>query len=248
VRARRATGEILVVAALERELASVRKSRNSGLSLLETGQGPENCERALRRRLNGASPCFVLGIGLAGALSDSLSPGDLVLVNRVEGVDARPPARLLTAVQAVPLELKSGVAVTVDEVVCEAASKRRLASAVRPGDLAIVDMESSALARVCGEKSVPFLIVRAVSDLVDEDLPIDFNRCRTRSGRVSTTRVVIAAAARPGAIRGLRELERRARLCAGRLAEFVEQFAGLVEVKLGESWSGESARQDRVWL
>lgn len=218
-----------MVAALERELAAVRESGNPHLSLLETGEGPENCELALRRRLDHIAPRVVLGIGVAGALSESLSVGDMVLVSRVEGVDARPSLALLSTAESIPLGLKSGVSVTVNDIVCEAAGKRRLASALAPGDLGIVDMESSALARVCGESSVPFVIVRAVSDLVDEDMPIDFNRCRTSSGRLSTAKVVLAAAARPGAIMGLRELDRRTRLCARRLADFVDRFARLVE-------------------
>jgi adenosylhomocysteine nucleosidase len=221
---------MLVVAALERELAAVRHRANRNLRLLVTGEGIANAERKLSEALRQSRPRAVVWIGFAGALAASLRIGDLVLISRVEGrSEALPPTTLVRAAESMPVErMRTGVAVTVEDIVCASGEKQRLAKSVSEGELAVVDMESSAVARVCAEQHLPFLIVRAVSDLFDEDLPLDFNRCRSAEGRVSTFKVMLAAAARPAAVRGLLELSRRSKICAGRLADFVEQFGGLV--------------------
>ncbi|HEY9233277.1 MAG TPA: hypothetical protein VIS78_14085, partial [Blastocatellia bacterium] len=78
------------------------------------------------------------------------------------------------------------------------------------------------------ELQMPYLIVRAISDAFNEDLPVDFNRCRDRDGRVSPRKVVQAALARPRAFKGLMALSRRADLCAGNLAAFIRQLLPLL--------------------
>jgi hypothetical protein len=85
-------------------------------------------------------------------------------------------------------------------------------------------MESAAIAAVCAELQLPYLVVRAISDTFDEDLPVDFNRCRDRDGRVNPRRVMQAALFRPRAFKGLIELKRRADLCASNLAAFIRQL------------------------
>ena len=223
--------KIVVVAALARELAPLRRGGNSSLDFVVTGEGVQNAERELALKLNEVQPRAVLGVGFGGALSASLEIGDLVVVSMIDGlIEIQPSETLLAAAQTLSMDrIKTGIAITVDEVVCEAAAKRRLAARLSIAEPAVVDMESAVIARICAERRIPFLIVRAVSDLLDEDLPVDFNRCRNEGGRISSLKVIRAAAGRPGAVKGLLELQRRSRLCADRLAEFVEEFAGVVE-------------------
>ena len=38
-----------------------------------------------------------------------------------------------------------------------------------------LDMESAAWGQMAREQNIPFIVVRTISDLVDEDLPVDFN-------------------------------------------------------------------------
>jgi len=85
-------------------------------------------------------------------------------------------------------------------------------------------MESAAIASVCSSLNVPFLIVRSVSDMFDEDLPLDFNRCRTSDGRVSPRKVIQLLIRRPRALKGLIELQRRSEMCAEKLAAFISEL------------------------
>ncbi|HJQ25247.1 MAG TPA: hypothetical protein VKA60_15110 [Blastocatellia bacterium] len=221
---------LLVVAALKRELAVIARDRHGELALLDTGEGPRNAERALRAWLNTQQARAVINIGLAGALSASLQAGDLVIAREIRGPERRVDASRSSLFQtAAPLDgVRIGTAITVDEIVCKATDKQRLAEDFAVTDTAWVDMESLAVAEVCDELQLPYLIVRAISDVFDEDLPLDFNRCRDREGRISPRKVVQAAMARPRAFKGLMALSRRTDLCAANLAAFIRRLLPLL--------------------
>ncbi|MFL6273591.1 MAG: hypothetical protein ACJ74G_00150 [Blastocatellia bacterium] len=221
---------VLVVAALKRELAVIARQRHDQLTLLDTGEGPRNAERALRAWLSAQRARAVINVGLAGALSPALQAGDLMIAHEVRGPDRRVDASRSPLFQSAAGfgNVRVGTAVTVDEIVCKATDKRRLAEAFAVSEVAWVDMESLAVAAVCDELQMPYLIVRAVSDAFDEDLPVDFNRCRDRDGRVSPRRVIQAALVKPRAFKGLMILNRRADLCAGNLAGFIRQLLPLL--------------------
>ncbi|MFP5260909.1 MAG: hypothetical protein ACLGJB_03265 [Blastocatellia bacterium] len=225
---------LLVVAALGRELAPLGRYPSAGVALMETGEGMRNAGRAVRSWLDRRSARAVLCVGFGGALSNSLKPCDLVVAREVrsarsEGESFASSKALLSAAAQVKLDgLTFGTAITVNEIACEAGAKRRLAALLAPDEVGCVDTESSAIALTCGERDIPFLVVRSITDLLDEDLPIDFNRCRTSDGRVSSQRVIRAALARPQSFRGLLELKRRSDECAGRLAAFVWQLLPLI--------------------
>jgi adenosylhomocysteine nucleosidase len=137
---------------------------------------------------------------------------------------------LLSAAEHVEIDgLRFGTAITVDEIVGKAIEKRHLAALLEQDEIGCVDMESSAIARACTERDVPFLIARSITDLLDEDLPVDFNRCRTDDGRVSAQKVIRAALMRPRSFKGLFELKRRSEVCAEKLASFVHQLLPLVK-------------------
>lgn len=217
---------MLIVAALKRELMVIARARRSDMALLETGEGPRNADRALRDWLDGHQARAVINVGMAGALDRSLQVGDIVIAREVRGHNRRFDASRSSLFRRASTlaNQQVGVAVTVDEVVCTATDKRRLADAAGLNEMAWVDMESAAIAAVCDERQMPYLIVRAISDRFDEDLPVDFNRCRDESGRVSNRRVIQAALLRPRAFKGLIELKRRAEVCATNLASFVERL------------------------
>ena len=225
------TAPILIIAALRRELAALARDAHTELVLLDTGEGPRNAERALRAWLATNHPRAVIHIGFAGALSPSLQGGDLVVARTVrfanESFDASESSLFQIATQIAGARV--GTAITLDEIMGEAVAKRQLAATLGGDEIAWVDMESAAVARVCREMSLPYLIARAISDESAEDLPIDFNRCRSADGRVSAGRVLLAALRRPRAIKGLMRLQRRATMCANHLAEFVGRLLPLMK-------------------
>jgi adenosylhomocysteine nucleosidase len=92
-------------------------------------------------------------------------------------------------------------------------------------------MESEAIARACSEYRVPFLIVRCITDRLDENLPLDFNRCRKSNGNINAAKVLWAALLRPDSLKGLRELRMRSQSCADKLALFVRELLRTEELK-----------------
>jgi adenosylhomocysteine nucleosidase len=221
---------ILVVAALSYELASINGAAHPGLVLLETGEGVANAKRHLESWLEQRAARAVLSIGFAGALSASLQVGDLVIAREIRGLKDQPDGNLLSAARQVQIgvPVHIGVALTSHNILWKAESKRALAGSLGANEIGFVDMESTAIAGVCASRGVPLLIIRSISDLLDEDLPLDFNQYRNRDGRVDPRKVVNAALLRPTAFKRLFELRRRSMLCAGRLAEFVERLVMLI--------------------
>jgi adenosylhomocysteine nucleosidase len=198
---------------------------------METGEGCANAARAIRFRLDQVSTGAVILIGFAGALSPSLAAGDIVVAHSIRSANGTrsftSDDRLMSAARKVRLEGASihlGAAITVDEIFCEARAKRRLASALAENEIGCVDMESFAAAEVCAERGIPILVARAITDLFDEDLPVDFNRCRSADGRISDWKVLRAAMARPRALNALWRLRHKSQICAARLSLFVEEL------------------------
>lgn len=221
----------MVVAALGRELASLNREPIDGVTLLETGEGTDNARRSLDDWLEQNTARAIVSIGFAGALSNALQAGDIVIAAKVRDGVAQPDKALLSAAEdveiaEVPVHL--GIAITTDEIIWQAESKQALAATLEPNDIGILDMESTAIAGVCGRHELPFLIVRSITDLLDEDLPLNFNLYRREDGRVDSARIVKAALLRPRALAGLMELRRRSELCAQRMAGFVRLLAPLI--------------------
>ena len=67
---------------------------------------------------------------------------------------------------------QSGNIMTLSRIVWKASEKKDIAARTQAVAL---DMESAVLGYVARRKNIPFIVVRTISDLVDEDLPIDFN-------------------------------------------------------------------------
>lgn len=217
-----------VVAAMKMEVARLQRRAGDRLHLITTGIGVENVERSLHAHLQAKRAEAVLGIGLAGALSPVLRVGDLVIGQEVWG-----PSRLTSSPELLSLAREArlegnaiypGTVITVNEPVRWAGAKQRLASTMVERPVACVDMESWAIARFCAGLQIPFLIVRAISDAFDEELPLDFNRYRRSDGRLDLPGIVGAALIHPWLIGGLWNLGCHARLCTRRLVQFVEQM------------------------
>jgi adenosylhomocysteine nucleosidase len=222
---------ILVVAALGRELHALSANPQPELELLETGEGIANAERNVEDWLEHRSARAVLSIGFAGALSTALHVGDLVVAETVHGSQITPDPNLLAAAIQVRPDgaVHFGTAVTAERIVWQSSEKHALAGLLAADQLAFVDMESTAIAAVCARRGVPFLIVRSISDLFDEDLPLDFNQCRDSDGRVRSSKVMRDALLKPGSISGLLELRKRSQLCAERMAEFVRRLLPFIK-------------------
>jgi len=122
---------------------------------------------------------LVIGTGVVGALSRELKPGDLILADRIfasraeceiaEHVAAFDDTRLRAIgklLLAAGLNYTTGAILTTDRVLTTGEKR----GAKESTDAIVVDMESSAIAVEAAARSLPFVVLRAVLDEVDDEV------------------------------------------------------------------------------
>ncbi|MDF2459264.1 MAG: putative Adenosylhomocysteine nucleosidase, partial [Nitrospira sp.] len=202
--------------------------------LIHTGIGPEAAHAAASAVLNRERMALAVSVGFAGALASGAEMADVIVGTSVvsgtfDGVwheSGRPVVcheRATDAARAaaadIGLEAHTGALLSVATVMCRAADKQRIARLT--GAIA-VDMESAALGTAALAKGVPFAVCRTVSDVVTEDLPLDFNLFLMRSGWM---RGIAAIVMHPSSLIGLNRLRRQSRLAADRLTAVCSAYA-----------------------
>jgi adenosylhomocysteine nucleosidase len=196
------------------------------VALCLTGDGAGNAGRAADILCESVRPTALLGAGVAGALSPDLAIGDVLVSRRVrdlQGDVAAPDGRLL----AQALEgagVRAGAFLTVARPVVLASLKSALLQTLDDAGPAAADMESSAWARAAASRGIPYLIVRAISDRADENLPEYLGHCVGLDGAIRRSSVVLRALAQPATIPALLRMRRRLLACAQGLAAFLEEF------------------------
>ncbi|MDH4192555.1 MAG: hypothetical protein OEV70_00165 [Nitrospirota bacterium] len=206
---------------------------SSHVLLIQTGIGPEKARSITRKVLESESWDVVISTGFAGALNHSpigsLVIGQEVLLGQYADLlsDSEPqriachPEWVHTSLNIKltgPYPLQGGRFVTMDRVLTQASQKQILGK--RTGAVA-VDMESGAIGQVAQQYGIPFLIVRAISDGVNEDLPVDFNLFLKPSGWVGGVRQVLST---PQCWKGFWRLYRNSMQAGLQLSRFFEKF------------------------
>ena len=236
-----------IVAAMEEEIAPLRarltdltvpavggarvsmgRLGGAPVALAVTGDGERQARRGLAALLAVVPVGRVVVVGVAGGLSTDLDIAGLLVAERVVdesngGVTETDAS--LTALVAKACGARRGVVASALRIADTAGEKRRLLAlaARHAGDpSAVVDLESAAFAGVATRASLPFTVLRAVSDPAAESVPALLNQSRDAGGAVRRGRVALGLLSRPGDLRRLLELRDRVRTCAGGLARAVE--------------------------
>lgn len=207
------------------------RKREGALDLLAlvTGAGMANAGRAAARAIAEERWDLVISSGLAGGLRPEYGPGTIVVARKVirweDGRALAPSARWVElavgqGAREVTMVSSSRVARTVEE-------KRRLGEAAEA-----VEMESFAVLDAAAARGVPAAAIRAVSDAVDDELPLDFGLIFDAAGRVRGRAVAGQLVRKPAAIGGLMRLADASRRAARNLAEFLERYTRAAEAHL----------------
>lgn len=199
--------QFLICFALKEEAVPFQKiaTGKPELSILLTGIGKANAEKAIQDYLAINSPEIVLTCGFAGGLNPKLAIGEVVFTAAEENLRSK-----LLAAGATPAEFfcAGRIAVTVaekkllrDETGCDA-----------------VEMESEAIFWICHKHDIPCATVRVISDTANEDLPLDFNALAKPDKNLDMGKLLLAIARSPGKIGALMELQKKTRFAAEQLA------------------------------
>jgi adenosylhomocysteine nucleosidase len=200
---------ILVCFALKEEAKFLR---NTPHRILITGMGQKNAAQSLTRELEKLQPGLALTCGFAGALNPKLKLGDIVFDEDAQcGL-----AEKLKRLGAVPgrFHCSARIAVTVRE-------KNALWQSTGAD---AVEMESLVMRNICREYKIPSATVRVISDLSNEDLPLDFNTVATPDLQLDFTKLILKILRHPQSIPHLLRFQKQTAAAAHKLAETLQQL------------------------
>jgi len=197
--------------------------------VIQTGVGPQKARETARVVLAQQTFALAISSGFACALRQA-SVGDILIGTRaaaeadktasldyveVEGHE-RERWRAALSMNAACSSTTCGGFISLDRIVYRAVDKVAVAQRTQAMGL---DMESAALASEAKAAQVPFLIVRAVSDLLMEELPLDFNLFLRPTGWLKG---VWALLAHPSSLLGLARLRRQSSVAAEALTRCLQ--------------------------
>lgn len=213
---------ILVLTAIPEERSAIAGRLSGNTVVVSTGDGPGNAARGAAEAIQRHRPKAVFGAGVAGALTPGLAAGEILASARL--VDARgeapPPSRKLLEAALAATGIRAGTLLSIDRPAVSAAEKATLAAST--GAPAVCDMESAGWARAAAAAGVPYLVLRAVSDTAEEDLPRYLARCMNAGGGISRAAVTLQALLHPATIPDLLRMRRRVADCAEKLGSGLE--------------------------
>ncbi|MGP8244858.1 MAG: hypothetical protein ACLQVN_10120 [Bryobacteraceae bacterium] len=151
--------------------------------LVTNGAGRRRAAAAVDSAVEiGFEPRAIASVGFCGALAPELGVADVVVADRAaEGAEAYPAAPVSGGGRFV-----RGGLITVDHVVRTAGEKRVLGAT----GAKVVDMEAAGVAERAQGMGVPFLGVKAVTDLAGETLENDFQRTLRPDGHLDTIEIL----------------------------------------------------------
>jgi len=232
--------KILVTFALENEFTPWRKMRrfrrvsvgawdetyraevgSVGVQVVVTGAGRFAVQQSLRQAFDQAPDVCIVS-GLAGALKPDYRPGAILAARTVANVNGT--RTMPSNVELISRARECGARIVekflvADRVVSTAEEKKALGAS---GDA--VDMESVYILAAAAHAGVPGVAIRAISDGVESDLPLDFDRTFNDRGAVSVPRVLRQIAARPHLIGGVIRLAHESDRAAAALASFLDVY------------------------
>lgn len=181
--------DIVIITPLGHEASALRKvlSRH-GLTAHISGLGPEAIKKATLKLIGGAAgevPRLMILAGLAGGLKPAQTLprcGWGTTIVDATGNPVRGRAKSLVGCSWPALRITS-----IAEPICFPDGKRELAAAT---DADYGDTESFWFAQTCADNDVPWAVIRAVSDDVDEILPPAVLKWTTPEGKTDPAQVI----------------------------------------------------------
>lgn len=176
---------------------------------------------------------LAIGTGVVGALSGGLKPGDLVMADRIMVIhaDGKPAEQVCVIDDAqlrsigrtlaiAGISYSTGAILTAHRVLNVGAEKRLAKEST--GAIA-VDMETSALAVEANARGIPFVMLRAVLDEVDEE--IVGAEMADEHGRVRPLAATSFLVRNPGAVLKLPRMIRNLASATAAIADALEAIA-----------------------
>jgi adenosylhomocysteine nucleosidase len=210
--------------------------RGADVTALLTGVGAKRAGRAAARLLRENERYdAVISSGLAGGLCEGIEVGQLAAAKGVtcEPLEANARGGYLQCSMALIDFAASCNAKIVEKfytaghAAATVEEKRRLSHSAD-----VIEMESFDVLLAAKEEGIPAIAIRAISDVADEDLPLEMNGILNDEGRVSVARVLGQAAMHPAVWPRLVRLAQQSKQASENLADFLNTYIGLIAEKM----------------
>ncbi|MGB7848560.1 MAG: hypothetical protein WBL63_23305 [Candidatus Acidiferrum sp.] len=182
----------------------------------------------------------VLSAGLAGSLNPKYGALSIVAPRRVGNL--RDASGLAVSKGLLELACTKGATLiggllSSDHIVETPEEKARLSQFADA-----VDMESFHIVDEFVGEQIPVVVIRAISDGIEEEMPIDFEKCLAPDGSIKVVPLLKDLAKEPRKIPALVRFGRQSRAAAGELASFLDDYiqsltSELLRVKPAEAVS-----------
>lgn len=232
--------KILVTFALENEFAPWRKLRKfkrvsvdswdktfaarvgqADVRVILTGAGRFASQRAMDLAFAELPDACVVS-GLAGALKLEYLPGQVLAARSVGNLQGtrvlQSDRELISKARESGARVVEKILVT-ERVVATAKEKQQLGASADA-----VDMESLWVLAAAAQRSLRAVVIRAISDAADADLPLEFDRIFDAQGNVSIVKVIGQLARKLQRFPCLLRLANQSERAAGALAIFLDDY------------------------
>lgn len=174
--------------------------------IAQCGMGKVSAAACAQAMITRFQPDVIINTGCAGALADSLHVGDIVVAEKtvewdLDTIDIGNPRGYVSALGKVEMtadeelsqkilavigssaRVTRGLIVSGDQFVDKQEQRRMILSAF-PGALC-AEMEGAAIGHVCQQNSVPFCVIRCISDNANGDSGVEFSAFSAIAGEKS---------------------------------------------------------------
>lgn len=241
--------KILITFALEVEFAPWRKVRafakiaSSEIEWFEghlgaaevrvvlTGVGGVRAMNVTRAALAQWQPDVCVAAGLAGSLRREHEVGEVCASRDIMELES---GRTIAADGGLIAVAEKCGAVVIERLLTSSTMVLTAEGKSRLGKMAeAVEMESFAVASEAAANGIPFVAIRAISDAVDEDLPMNFEELLDETGNVSKAKAASALARMPQKLPAILRLGRQSKAAAAKLANFLDRYVPALAARDG---------------
>ncbi|MCE5334372.1 MAG: hypothetical protein LLG06_07250 [Desulfobacteraceae bacterium] len=201
--------------------------------LLETGMDVGHARGAFAAATVDFSPELIVFAGFAGGLHPELGVGAVCVVDRVRDMVSGEEYEFSLGGRVSDLLSGEGVRKVFALTISDPERKRSL-SARAGGRLAVMDMETSAVAEEAMRSGISCLCLRAISDGVNDDLGFNVGDITDGAGRVSIRKVLRMVVQKPATVRALYQSWVRSRAAAMSLCSVLCSLLQMPAGRLGE--------------
>lgn len=194
------------------------------VTVVLTGVGSRNAEKALKYVIESNTPDIVLSAGFGGALYDGARIGEIILASKVLSMAERVTDALVLQ-NGVMIEglsgkipIREGSIVTVEKWKKKSEIRKVLAGQF---PLPVCDMETFGLAKLSLQENLRFFAIRSITDRSDEEIPHELLNVSDQSGRYRLGCALKLLLSEPRLIPGSIKLGINARIAARSLWQAV---------------------------